>query len=262
MNILRPIIVFDLEVTGLDFKTERIIDIAAVKVLPDGNYIEKFIRLNPEVPIPQEATEVHGITDDDVKDRPTFRQASRSIWEFFHGCDLSGFFIMNFDISFMSQEFYRVGSRWPDPEARIIDTHRILKLQERRTLTWAHKFYLNKEFDNPHAALSDAWASLRILDAQADKYKAQSVEDLLKLQAEPSWLERRGGAFKKTDNGLVLNFGRHSTEYLSEVPFDYLEWLRDQSFIDDESLVVIEDEMLRRANSTPQDTPKVQQSNS
>ena len=150
LNLKRPIIFFDLETTGTDTSKDRIVEISMVKVSPDGEKTIKTRRLNPEMPIPAEATEVHHITDEDVKDCPTFKQIAKSLKAFMEGCDFGGFNSNRFDLPVLVEEFLRAGVDVDFRKPRYIDVQNIFHKKEERTLSAAYRFYCNKDKGNAH----------------------------------------------------------------------------------------------------------------
>ena len=166
IEMTRPLIVFDIESTGVSPRRDRIIELAAVKVSPGGQEDWRCWLLNPTVPIPPETTEVHGIADEDVKNCPTFAERAREIFDFFAGCDLGGFNSDRFDIPCLEEEFARVGLNFASGSRRRIDVQRIYHRKEPRDLTAAVRFYCGRSHDGAHGAEADARATLDVLKAQ------------------------------------------------------------------------------------------------
>lgn len=255
MKLSRPLVSFDLEVTGLDPEEDRIVEVAAIKLMPDGKKIEKTACINPERPIPAEATEVHGIKDEDVADAPTFRRIARSLWKFLDGCDLTGYNVARFDVPFLAAEFKRCSIEWPAEDAVILDAYSIAVRQESRDLAWALKFYTGKDHsDNHHSALPDAHAALDVLLAQSQKYLVQpesgdvdpvTVEDMQILQSDPDWVDGQG-KFKKVDDDVVITFGKHKDRVLKDIPGSYLSWMLKGDFLSDAKQVAREELERRR----------------
>lgn len=227
LHIDRPIVVFDLECTGLDTEKDRIVEIAAVKYTPEGKIIEKVARLNPTIPIPADATAVHGISDADVADAPTFDKLANSLFEFFDGCDLGGYNCKRYDVPLLAREFRRLGTKWPAEDVKIIDSLAILSLQERRELKWALQFYAGKELQNAHSALADTRATLEILLHQATKYQSSTLDQLDSLQRDPSWVDD-DGKFQKQGESIVITFGKHQGKSITSIPRDYRRWMLSQ----------------------------------
>ena len=173
LNLTRPLIVFDLETTGLDFIRDRIIQISYIKVSPDGTEERENIFVNPEKPIPHEVVELTGITDDDVKDAPTFKTIAPQICEKFKGCDFAGYNSNHFDIPMLAEEFLRAGIDFDFSKVRLIDAQTIFHKMERRNLAAAYKFYCGRKMEDDftaHRADEDTEATYRVLMGELDKY--------------------------------------------------------------------------------------------
>ena len=169
LNLKRPIIFFDLETTGIDIARDRIVEISMVKVMPDGEEIVRTRRINPGMPIPAEATAIHGITDEDVKDCPLFPQIAKSLAQFIEGCDFGGFNSNRFDLP-MLVEFMRAGVDVDFRKRKFIDVQNIFHKMEQRTLVAAYKFYCGKDLADAHSAEADTLATYEVLKAQLDRY--------------------------------------------------------------------------------------------
>ena len=173
LNLTRPLIVFDLETTGLDFIRDRIIQISYIKVSPDGTEERENIFVNPEKPIPREVVELTGITDDDVKDAPTFKTLAPQLSEKFKGCDCAGYNSNHFDIPMLAEEFLRAGIDFDFSKVRLIDAQTIFHKMERRNLAAAYKFYCGRKMEDDftaHRADEDTEATYRVLMGELDKY--------------------------------------------------------------------------------------------
>lgn len=173
LNLTRPLIVFDLETTGLDFIRDRIIQISYIKVSPDGTEERENIFVNPEKPIPHEVVELTGITDDDVKDAPTFKTIAPLLCEKFKGCDFAGYNSNHFDIPMLAEEFLRAGIDFDFSKCRLIDAQTIFMKMERRNLAAAYKFYCGRKMEEDfeaHRADQDTEATYRVLMGELDKY--------------------------------------------------------------------------------------------
>lgn len=177
LNLKRPIVFFDLETTGINIVKDRVVEISYLKVYPNGTEEQKAYRINPEMPIPAEATAVHHITDDDVKDKPTFKQFAAQLAQVFVGCDLGGFNSNKFDIPLLAEEFERAGVDFDFSHCRFIDVQVIFHKMEKRTLTAAYKFYCNKDLDGAHSAAADTRATYEVLCAQLDRYNGVEYTD-------------------------------------------------------------------------------------
>lgn len=232
LTLTRPIIVFDLETTGLDPATDRIVELAAVKLWPDGATEEKCRKFNPLRPIPQEASAVHGITDDDVKDEPPFYKVARGekgVAAFFADSDLAGFNIIDFDIPLLKNELERAGETLDLTDVSVVDAFKIFVTRESRDLSAAVKFYCGKQHETAHSALGDVQATLDVLKAQLERY-----EDLPETPAEIDASVRhpdavdRAGKLRWQDGEIAVSFGKHkgrTLKYLSREEPDYLHWM-------------------------------------
>lgn len=166
----RPLVIFDLETTGLSISMDRIIEIAYLKIMPKGVTFKGDILLNPEMSIPKEASEIHGISDEDVKGKPIFREKAQELWEIFNNCCYGGFNVMDYDLPILRREFLRVGMDFDYTSAKIIDSKTIFHSMEPRTLAAAYKFYCKEEHVDAHNALADVEATAKILTQQLKKY--------------------------------------------------------------------------------------------
>ena len=162
LKLTRPLVFFDLETTGTNITHDRIVEISIVKLMPDGTVVERSRRLNPEMPIPAEATAVHHITDDDVAGEPTFRQVAASLSKLLQGCDIAGFNSNRFDIPLLDQEFHRAGVDFDLNGVRFVDVQTIYHKKEPRTLVAAYRYYCGKELEEAHSALADTRATMEV----------------------------------------------------------------------------------------------------
>lgn len=180
LNLTRPLIVFDLETTGLDFIRDRIIQISYIKVSPDGTEERENLFVNPEKPIPHEVVELTGITNDDVKDAPTFKTLAPQLSEKFKGCDFAGYNSNHFDIPMLAEEFLRAGIDFDFSKVRLIDAQTIFHKMERRNLAAAYKFYCGRKMEDDftaHRADEDTEATYRVLMGELDKYAPGMQEE-------------------------------------------------------------------------------------
>jgi DNA polymerase-3 subunit epsilon len=240
----RPLAVIDLETTGTDPKTDRIVEIAVVRILPDGTRVDRCRRVNPGVPIPEAATKIHGIADTDVKDEPGFDILAPRLAKFLDGCDLCGFNLKRFDLRLLIAEFDRAGHRFPLQGRKIVDPLEIYHGRERRDLSAAVRFYCGKEHEGAHGASADVQVTLEILDAMLDRYPdlPRSVDELHDvLRGERA--EDLDGKFFMRDGRVVFNFGKYKGRRLDDVTReypDYINWLLEQSFLDDAKELMME----------------------
>jgi DNA polymerase-3 subunit epsilon len=177
LNLKNPLIFLDLETTGINIVTDRIVEIALLKINLDGTEESREMRINPEMPIPSQSSKIHGIYDDDVKDAPTFREVARSLAQFIEGCDLAGFNSNRFDIPLLAEEFLRVDVDIELKRKKFIDVQAIFHKMEKRTLAAAFKFYCHQELDGAHGAMADTRATYDVLKAQLDVYQDAEYED-------------------------------------------------------------------------------------
>ena len=234
LNLKRPLVCFDLETTGLDTQKDRIIEIAVVKLNLGGEKEVISTKINPEIAIPEEVTGIHGITDDDVKDSPPFREVSKKLYESMDGCDLMGYNLASFDIPVLMAEFARCGiNDFPKEDIRIIDPLKIYNLKEPRTLEFAYKFYCNNEMENAHNAESDILATIDILEGQLTRYEdlENDIDALHEFCNEN--LVDFAGKFKKNGEGIICyNFGKHYGKPIT-VDLSYLDWMLHTDFTPD-----------------------------
>src|SRR5258708_17218883 len=177
LNLKVPLCFFDLETTGVNITKDRIIEIAVVKIMPGGELVRKSNVLNPTIPITDESTAIHGISNEDVKDKPAFKDVAKDYARFFEGSDLSGFNILKFDVPVLVEEFLRAGVDFDYGRKRIIDSQKIFHMMEKRNLAAAYKFYCNKQLEDSHTAEAATEATMEVLFAQIEKYENLPVTD-------------------------------------------------------------------------------------
>ncbi len=236
LNLKRPIVFFDLETTGLDIANDRIVELCYIKVEPNGNEESKAMRLNPEKHISESATKVHGISDEDVKDCPTFREIAPSLAETLQGCDLAGFNSNKFDIPMLAEEFLRAGVDMDFSNRRFIDVQNIYHKMERRTLIAAYKYYCGKDLNDAHSALADTRATYEVLQAQLDMYPNDLKNDMDFL-SDFSTMDHNvdlAGRFVYDEKGNeVVNFGKYKGKSVREVLMrdpGYYGWIIQSDF--------------------------------
>ncbi len=235
LKLTRPLVFFDLETTGTNITHDRIVEISIVKLMPDGTVVERSRRLNPEMPIPAEATAVHHITDDDVAAEPTFRQVAASLSKLLQGCDIAGFNSNRFDIPLLDQEFHRAGVDFDLDGVRFVDVQTIYHKKEPRTLVAAYRYYCGKELEEAHSALADTRATMEVLMAQLDVYDDLPVElDGLSEFANPNRNVDLLGRLIYDDNKReVINFGKYKGRLAEEVLASdpgYYNWIMQGDF--------------------------------
>jgi DNA polymerase-3 subunit epsilon len=235
LQLTRPIAFIDLETTGVSLSTDRIVEVAIIKILPDGTRQVKRKLLNPEMPIPAQSTEIHGITDEMVKDAPTFKQAGNELKQFIDNCDLGGYNSNRFDIPILMEEFLRAGMDVDLSTRRMIDVQHIFYTMEPRTLTAAYKYYCEKELTGAHSAEVDVSATIDVLFSQITRYPqlGDSVDSILSAIGEEKIVDyaRR---FLFDEKGVeVFNFGKHKgrpvTDVLKAEP-QYYDWMMRGDF--------------------------------
>lgn len=238
MPLERPIVFIDLETTGVNPSNDRIVEITVLKVRPDGSEEEKTVRVNPEMPIPSEATRVHGITDDDVAALPAFSRYAKSLQAFVEGCDLAGFNAIRFDLPVLRAEFARVGMELDLGGRNVIDPMVIFHQMEPRDLVAAYKRYCDKTIEDAHTSLADVRAAREILEAQVSHYPelGNSMESLHAFchQNESDWLDDEGKLVDTAD-GPKFGFGKYRGMRIEEIykrDPEYLGWVMSSDFTD------------------------------
>jgi DNA polymerase-3 subunit epsilon len=238
MNITKPIAFFDIESTGVDRENDRIVEIAVSKLDPSGQVKTISRRVNPTIPIPASASEIHGIKDEDVANEPTFKQIAKSLLDLLHGCDIAGFNSNSFDVPMLFNEFQRAGHFWDYTTFNMIDVGNLFKIQEPRTLSAAVKFYLGKELEGAHGAAADIEATVDVFIAQCAKYGDQegfpaTIEEMALYTNFGNKIADLSGKFVYNKEGvLLLNFGKHKGSPAVD-HIDFLEWMITKSFASD-----------------------------
>ena len=248
LKLKNPVVGLDLETTGMNIVTDRIVEIALLKINVDGSEEEKLMLINPEMPIPPEVSLIHGITDEDLKDKPTFKEVAKTLAKFIEGCDLCGFNSNRFDIPLLAEEFLRADVDIDFKKHKFIDVQAIFHKMEKRTLAAAYKFYCNKELIDAHSAMADTKATYEVLKAQLDMYQGAEYEDakgnktfpivndVEKLSEFSSYDQNVDfvGRIVYDENGVeVFNFGKNKglpvEKVLKEQP-GYFGWMLDSEF--------------------------------
>jgi len=247
LNLKIPLCFFDLEATGINISTDRIVEISVIKVFPNGEIQRKSNVLDPTVPIPAESTLIHGISNEDVKGKPTFKEVAKDYAKFFEGADLSGFNILKFDVPLLVEEFLRADVEFDYSRKKIIDSQKIFHLMEKRTLSAAYKFYCHKEIENAHSADADTNAAMEVLISQVEKYDGQDVTDglnrkigsikndmdvLAKLVGD-DMVDLAGRMVRNEKKEIVFNFGKHKGKTVEKVFKDepsYYDWMMNGDF--------------------------------
>ncbi|MDX1652392.1 MAG: 3'-5' exonuclease [Brumimicrobium sp.] len=237
LNIEKPLVVFDLETTGLDVSTDRIVEIALLKITPEGKEFRFKKVLNPEIPISEESVSIHGITNEEVKDKPTFSELADEIADFIGDADLAGFNSNKFDIPLLAEEFLRIDHPFTMEGRKFIDVQNIFHRMEQRTLVAAYKFYCDKDLNDAHSADADVTATYEVLKAQLKKY--DELENNTDFLAEFSAMNKNkildfAGRIAQNEKGEVIyNFGKHKGKTVAEVATEepgYYGWMLNGKF--------------------------------
>ncbi len=236
LELKRPIVFFDLETTGKKVDSDRIVQISLLKYNPDGTEEIKTLLVNPGIPIPKEAADIHGITDEMVKDAPSFPALSDEISNFIKDCDLSGFNIHNFDLPLLRFEFCRVGKEILISEINIIDPLVIFKKKEPRDLTAAYKYYCNKDLEGAHDAEVDIIATKEVFLAQVEKYNdiGENIEEIATYSdyRELCPADISGKLLLDAENNLIYSFGPHRGKKVTE-ELGFANWMLGKDFPED-----------------------------
>lgn len=234
LQLTKPIAFIDLETTGINVSTDRIVEIAIVKILPSGEKQTKRKIVNPTIPIPQGAIDVHGITNEMVKDAPTFKQIANEVKQFLDNCDIGGYNSNRFDIPMLVEEFLRCELNIEIESRKLLDVQKVFHLMEQRTLSAAYKFYCQKDLTDAHSAEADATATYEVLEAQIARYNniGNTVESIVKFTGEENIVDfsRR---FVMEKGVETFNFGKHKgkpvVQVLKEEP-QYYDWMMKGDF--------------------------------
>ncbi|MDM8001783.1 MAG: 3'-5' exonuclease [Bacteroidota bacterium] len=235
LNLRKPLVILDLETTGVNIATDRIVEFSALKVSPGGAEEWLTLRLNPGIPISAEATRVHGITDADVANEPHFKDVAKRIAAFLEGCDLAGFNSMKFDIPILSEEFLRVNVDFNPARHRYVDVQVIFHKKEQRTLSAAYRFYCNLELENAHSSKADTAATYEILKAQLDRYPdlENDIDKLSAFSAFNNNADLAGRIVFNEQGQEVFNFGKHKGKPVEQVFKEepsYYSWMMNGDF--------------------------------
>lgn len=219
LKLERPLIFFDLETTGTNITKDRIVELSYVKVYPDGHEETKSRRINPEMPIPPASTAVHHITDEDVKDAPTFRQVAKALSQIFADSDIAGYNSNKFDVPLLIEEFNRVGLSFDLEGRQFIDVQNIFHKMEQRTLVAAYRFYCGKELENAHSALADTRATYEVLQSQLDRYPEleNDMASLAEFSRSGRALDLAARVVLDDNDVPVFNFGKHKGRSVEDV---------------------------------------------
>jgi DNA polymerase-3 subunit epsilon len=235
LNLTKPLCFFDLETTGTDIANDRIVEISIVKLKLDGNKQVYTRRVNPTIPIHPEATAVHGITDADVANEPTFKELAKEIYSLLGGCDMAGYNILRFDLPLLVEEMLRAGApQFPHPDTKFVDAMSIFHKYEPRDLSAAAKFYCDIDFENAHSAEADTMKTVEILNAQLEKYELDSnIDNLQEISTQGREIIDYAGKFTRNEAGeIVFNFGKIQGKRVIDDP-EYVNWMLTKDFTHD-----------------------------
>ncbi len=235
INLTRPLIIFDLETTGVSISKDRIVEIACIKIFPSGEEEVKVQRINPQIPIPAEVTAIHGISDADVVNMPTFASLAKELAIFMQGCDFGGFNSNKFDFPMLVEEFLRAGVEFDPENRKFVDAQRIFHVLEPRNLKAAYRFYCDQELENAHSAEADTRATWEVLKSQVQKYPQlqNNIEFLHQFSGQNNNVDL-AGRMVFNDKGIeVFNFGKHKGKPVLQVlksEASYYQWVMDNDF--------------------------------
>lgn len=248
LNLKRPLVVFDLESTGLNITEDRIIELSYVKVYPDGREESKTFRFNPEKLIPQQAIDVHHITNDDLVNEPTFKERAHDIARIFEGSDIAGFNSNHFDIPLLAQEMSKAGVNFDPSQHKFIDVQTIFHKREKRDLEAACQFYCGHPMENHHSAADDAKTTLEVLKAQLDYYANDAeplqndVDYLSQYSTHNRNVDLAGRIIYNENREPVFNFGKHKGKLVKDVftrlDLGYYDWMMKSDFAENTKQVI------------------------
>ncbi|MDI1321202.1 MAG: exonuclease domain-containing protein [Algoriphagus sp.] len=247
LNLRNSIAFFDLEATGINVSTDRIVEISIVKLHPDGGQEILTKRVNPGIPIPLEASLIHGIYDKDVKNEPTFKDLAKELQLFFGQADLAGFNVLKYDIPLLVEEFLRAGIDFDLEKRNLLDAQKIFFLMEKRNLTAAYQFYCGRKLENAHSAEADTLATLDVFKAQIERYLGEEVEDLqgnkvgvfendmkkIHELVNEKMVDLAGRFVFNNDGQEIFNFGKHKGKTIEQVFKEepgYYDWMMRGDF--------------------------------
>jgi len=235
LELTKPLVIFDLETTGVNTAKDRIVELYMIKIMPDGSRVDLHQRFNPEMPIPAEVTAIHGISNEDVANEPTFKEKAHELNQFLINCDFAGFNSNKFDFPMLVEEFYRVGVEFETLKRKFIDAQRIFHLMEPRNLSAAYKFYCAKDLENAHSAKADTEATWQIIQSQLDKYDnlQNNIEYLHQFSGQSNLVDLAGRLIYNDKKQVVFNFGKHKGKTVAEllkIEPSYYEWMMNGDF--------------------------------
>ncbi len=245
LKLERPLAFFDIESTGTSPRADRIVELAVIKLMPDHTTESHSFRVNPGIPIPAETTAIHGISDEDVRDCPSFAEVAPAVARVFENCDLAGYNVLRFDIPMLVEEFVRAGIKTDLALRPVVDAQRIYHRREPRDLAAALAFYCQEMHLNAHSAEADVWATIRVLQGQLRKYR-DLPDDVRQLDQycnprDPRWVDRSGKLIWK-DGAVALNFGKRKGERLRDLvenDMNFVKWILRSDFPRDMREIVV-----------------------
>ena len=247
LHLRNPLVVFDLETTGVNVCRDRIVEISMLKLLPSGEKELKTMRINPGRPIPLETSLIHGIYDSDVADKPTFAEVAKEVAAFIEGADFGGFNVIKFDLPLLVEELLRCGIELDLKKRKMVDAQKIFHMMEPRTLSAAYKFYCDKDLDNAHSAEADTLATFAVIEAQVERYEGKVIKDkdgkeYVPVKNDINALHKIGtnkmvdlaGRMVYNKEGVpVFNFGKHKNQPVADVlkrEPGYYKWMLNNEF--------------------------------
>jgi DNA polymerase-3 subunit epsilon len=235
LNLKKPIAFIDLETTGINVTTDRIVELSVLKISPNGKEEWMTTRVNPEMPIPPKTTAIHGITDEDIANAPTFKEVGKNVAAFLEGCDLAGYNAIKFDIPVLAEEFLRVNIDFNFRKRRYVDVQVIFHKKEQRTLAAAYLFYCRKELEGAHGSKADTAATFEVLKSQLDRYTdlENDVDKLADFSSFNSNVDFAGRIILDENGVEVFNFGKHKGKPVEKVFMEepaYYSWMMNGEF--------------------------------
>ncbi|HNW57566.1 MAG TPA: 3'-5' exonuclease [Bacteroidales bacterium] len=235
LNLKRSLAFIDLETTGINVATDRIVELSILKINPNGKEEWMCSRVNPEMPIPPKTTAIHGITDEDVKDAPVFRAIAKNLAAFIEGCDLAGYNAIKFDIPLLAEEFLRADIDFNFKKRRYIDVQVIFYKKEQRTLSAAYQFYCDKDLQDAHSSKADTAATYEVLKSQLDRYNdlENNVEKLADYSSFNNNVDFAGRIILDENGVEIFNFGKHKGKPVEKVFNEepaYYSWMMNGDF--------------------------------
>lgn len=235
LNLKNPIVFFDLETTGINIANDRIVELSYLKIEVNGNELSRTMRVNPGIPIPKKASDIHGIKDEDVKDSPTFAEIAKNVTREFEGCDLAGYNSNRFDIPLLAEELLRAGVDFDMKKRKFVDVQTIFMKMEPRTLEAALKFYCGKTLEDAHSAEADTRATYDVLQAQLDRYSnlENDIAKLAEFSSHNMNVDFVGRIIFDENDVEVFNFGKYKGKPVAEVLASdpgYYGWMMQGDF--------------------------------